>query len=1042
MNSSIPLPVSLFVRLSCEFPAGVGRAEAGAIKLDRAFQTRRNSVCMEQDQHGGPQSKGTHRDNVPADPLAKERGDEKPADDLNLDYFKETIGYTPSICRSFFFVLGCILTCGLMLLLVQWFPVFLVRGTCKKCPINRAKKVLMRDQYNNSYICPIEKIHDGEHEVTMITYKMFRYVLEGGRFVPVTFNAALSYPHIRNIMSLGVDTKLYRTRMAYFGKNSIEIPIPPAWKTLKDEALHPFFIFQIWSIIVWALDDYYSYASCILVISVLSIISTFISSRRTMANLHAMSKFVSEIRVRRQGEEVHAVNASDIIPGDVVELTDGMNVPCDVLLISGQCILNESMLTGESVPVIKNPLPYSEDENETLDPLDKGMILFGGTKVIQARPTTQGSPVLGIAIRTGFATAKGALLRSMMFPKPSSFRFYQDRSVSRTPATCPQGLRRLAHHSSDPFKFVGTLALVALCGFAVSSVSFITYHVPVKEIILRACDLITVVVPPALPAAMTIGTAIAQTRLKKGNIFCISSQRINVSGKLRVMCFDKTGTLTEEGLDVLGVRSATLVQNEGLSEALRQDMGPAFNPLVTNCQQYQPYEQPLVHALASCHSPTSHRDPVLASRAPFSSPLPSTPPHMRCGTRTAPATSVSCADSPAAALRQGSPEIVSSLCCPNTIPTSFKAVTSEYTNRGYRVIAWRGAPSMASLASLWSVAVSHIVHRPDRSSHLLRFLLPVLSLLPASTSPERIARTEIVSSRDPFSPSSPALSLLAERIARSEIEHSLHFLGLLIMENRLRPQSRPTIERLTAAQIRSLMVTGDNALTGVNVAKGCGLIPVEMPVYLGDLTKLSGPTSPPEQTLDPVTLQPRPLGLVVSPSCPPTTASAPPSLFPSSNGTAFAPHPTPFTPTPVGLLHPSLNDDDLTPPRSPSPSPPPSPSAASTPLLGRSSDWPGFSPKLKHTHTKHFLGSELFGDYRLAITGPAFGHLLKTCDPKDDASTYRRMLLMTPVFARMSPDHKTRLVESLIDMGFCTGMCGDGGLSAEPACITTLCVSV
>jgi len=68
-------------------------------------------------------------------------------------------------------------------------------------------------------------------------------------------------------------------------------------------------------------------------------------------------------------------------------------------------------------------------------------------------------------------------------------------------------------------------------------------------VLIRALDIVTIVVPPALPAAMTIGTAYAQSRLKKKLIFCISPQKINVSGKLKLCAFDKTGTLTEEGLD-------------------------------------------------------------------------------------------------------------------------------------------------------------------------------------------------------------------------------------------------------------------------------------------------------------------------------------------------------------------------------------------------------------------------------------------------------------------------------------------------------------
>ena len=71
---------------------------------------------------------------------------------------------------------------------------------------------------------------------------------------------------------------------------------------------------------------------------------------------------------------------------------------------------------------------------------------------------------------------------------------------------------------------------------------------------IRALDLITVVVPPALPATLSIGTSFAIGRLRKLGIFCISPSRVNVGGKINVCCFDKTGTLTEDGLDILGVR--------------------------------------------------------------------------------------------------------------------------------------------------------------------------------------------------------------------------------------------------------------------------------------------------------------------------------------------------------------------------------------------------------------------------------------------------------------------------------------------------------
>lgn len=79
--------------------------------------------------------------------------------------------------------------------------------------------------------------------------------------------------------------------------------------------------------------------------------------------------------------------------------------------------------------------------------------------------------------------------------------------------------------------------------------------------ILRALDLITIVVPPALPATLSIGTSFAISRLKKLGIFCISPPRVNIGGKIDCMCFDKTGTLTEDGLDIHGIRAVMTTED-------------------------------------------------------------------------------------------------------------------------------------------------------------------------------------------------------------------------------------------------------------------------------------------------------------------------------------------------------------------------------------------------------------------------------------------------------------------------------------------------
>lgn len=69
-----------------------------------------------------------------------------------------------------------------------------------------------------------------------------------------------------------------------------------------------------------------------------------------------------------------------LVPGDVIEIPENCSMPCDLLLLTGTCIVNESMLTGESIPVIKNALPFTNDVYDVEN--DSKYTLFGGTKVI------------------------------------------------------------------------------------------------------------------------------------------------------------------------------------------------------------------------------------------------------------------------------------------------------------------------------------------------------------------------------------------------------------------------------------------------------------------------------------------------------------------------------------------------------------------------------------------------------------------------------------------------------------------------------------
>lgn len=143
---------------------------------------------------------------------------------------------------------------------------------------------------------------------------------------------------------------------------------------------------------------------------------------------------------------------------------------------------------------------------------------------------------MAIATQTGFSTIKGELVRSILYPKPVTFSFYRDSLL-----------------------FLAVLAIMAVIGWLVALPNTIdgikSGDMTIFWFVINSFDLVTITVPPALPTCLSIGVSFALARMAKKQIFCISPNKVNVAGKVTIMCFDKTGTLTEDGLDLYGVRT-------------------------------------------------------------------------------------------------------------------------------------------------------------------------------------------------------------------------------------------------------------------------------------------------------------------------------------------------------------------------------------------------------------------------------------------------------------------------------------------------------
>ena len=160
------------------------------------------------------------------------------------------------------------------------------------------------------------------------------------------------------------------------------------------------------------------------------------------------------------------------------------------------------MLTGESIPVVKSEIP--NDDHDIFDPSSSKhskYTLYGGTEVTKTK--SQNSPIIyGMIFQTGFSTTKGALVRSIMYPKPLNFKFYR-----------------------DSYFFIGALFITALIGSLIGLYFFIKIGLDWFDLTLNFFDIYTVAIPPALPISLTVGIVFAVDRLKKQKISCVAPER-------------------------------------------------------------------------------------------------------------------------------------------------------------------------------------------------------------------------------------------------------------------------------------------------------------------------------------------------------------------------------------------------------------------------------------------------------------------------------------------------------------------------------------
>ena len=757
--------------------------------------------------------------------------DENCEEHNQISYILPLVRSTP---KFILFIFLNICTVGIINLVVVWFPKIVLYIYYNVTYLNKATHFGIFSKHDKAFKVIEKKVIDlppidydsdtsvyskfnfnieyGATQIVLFEYNLFKYV-----YSPRTDEfEALNY-YIKTTNSMIVDkysTGLNPNEINYmrniFGICDLDVKLSSCCKILFNELTDPYYLWILIIVLIFVFTGYLLYGIAIFLVFAIAILIGVLETRKNMKHIEEISRYSCPVKVYRKNEnnevmEGVEIDSTELVPGDVYELPEeGLSLPCDTIIISGSAIINESMLTGESTPVIKVRMIGTNDIYDTTNSSYEKFILFAGTKIIQKRKIGN-NKIMGIVFNSGYNTFKGNLIRGILHPKKEKSQFIH-----------------------DSIKYIIIMSIFTLVGFGVVLKFLIVDHKnSAGEIVYRFFDLFGTAVPASLPACLVIGVSMGISRLKDKKIMCIQRDRLNRSGEINILVFDKTGTLTEDHLDIKGFVTTKINGNKKFE----------FNKFTESCENYsntviehfkradksikdfnKDLLQYYVECLACCHQLTYVKEKLLGDPIDIQM-FESTGWILKENNSADNNNSVNslilnyirpkCEEDMVLSFQdnnnlneklknryeiaiakrfdfssklqrmtvigkninedffkvfcKGSPEKIKELCDPSTIPESFDETLNNYTTRGYRVLG------MAAKSLKMSFKQS-------------------------------------------------------QEIRRDIVEKNMIFLGLLIVQNKLKEKTKECLEKFDNADLRMVMATGDNILTAICVSKDCNLI--------------------------------------------------------------------------------------------------------------------------------------------------------------------------------------------------------------------------
>lgn len=364
-------------------------------------------------------------------------------------------------------------------------------------------------------------------------------------------------------------------------------------------------------------------------------------NERALAALRKLAAPTARV-LRADGER--RISARDIAPGDFLLIGEGERVPADAVILRGDVLtVDESVLTGESAPVLKSPSVDAPDMTMDPEPGEPSAVVFSGTM------TTRGQATL-VVLRTGRATRLGRIGRSLS-------------AIEQGQTPLQLAMRRV----------VGWLGVAALAFCLLVAVAYWWFRGDWIEAGLAGLTLAISLTPEEFPMVLVVFLALGSWRLARHNVLARRSAVIETLGAVSMLCVDKTGTLTQNSMEVAALAAnGTVWRPDG---GLLVDRARLLDVALRACatEPSDPMDRAL-HRLAEKSGLA-----LDASQSIRTYPLR---PDLLAFTQAWPA------GEGAMAAAKGAPEAIFRLCrTPELERAGFSAELADFAEQGLRVLA-------------------------------------------------------------------------------------------------------------------------------------------------------------------------------------------------------------------------------------------------------------------------------------------------------------------------------------------------------------------